>query len=35
VTEADVMEAARLVLNRKNAVTGWLTKPATEGEAKE
>jgi zinc protease len=35
VTEADVMEAARLVLNRKNAVTGWLTKPAAEGETKE
>ena len=35
VTEADVMEAARMVLNRKNAVTGWLTKPAVEGEAKE
>ena len=35
VTEADVMEAARMVLNRKNAVTGWLTKPIAEGEAKE
>jgi zinc protease len=35
VTEADVMEAAKLVLDRRNAVTGWLTKPAAEGEAKE
>ncbi|MFN3280119.1 MAG: M16 family metallopeptidase [Tabrizicola sp.] len=34
VTEADVMAAARLVLDRRNAVTGWLTKPAAEGEAK-
>ncbi|MFN4193253.1 MAG: M16 family metallopeptidase [Tabrizicola sp.] len=32
VTEADVMEAARLVLDRRNAVTGWLTRPAAEGE---
>ncbi|KAF0116838.1 MAG: M16 family peptidase [Rhodobacteraceae bacterium] len=33
VTEADVMEAARKVLDRRNAVTGWLTRPAAEGEA--
>jgi zinc protease len=33
VTEADVMAAARKVLDRKNAVTGWLTKPAADGEA--
>jgi len=35
VTEADVMEAARLVLDRRNAVTGWLTRPATDGEIKQ
>jgi zinc protease len=35
VTEADVMKAARLVLDRRTAVTGWLTLPAAEGEAKE
>lgn len=35
VTEADVMEAARLVLDRRNAVTGWLTRPAVEEGAKE
>ena len=35
VTEADVMAAAKLVLDRRNAVTGWLTKPAAEGETKE
>jgi zinc protease len=35
VTEAEIMEAARLVLDRRNAVTGWLTRPAAEGEAKE
>jgi zinc protease len=35
VTEAEVMEAARLVLDRKNAVTGWLTRPSAEGEAQE
>ncbi|MFN5997272.1 MAG: M16 family metallopeptidase [Paracoccaceae bacterium] len=35
VTEADVMEAARMVLDRRNAVTGWLTRPAVEGEAQE
>jgi len=27
VTEADVMEAARKVFDRRNAVTGWLTRP--------
>ncbi|MBY0350633.1 pitrilysin family protein [Tabrizicola sp.] len=35
VTEADVMQAARLVLDRKNAVTGWLTRPAQAGEAQQ
>jgi zinc protease len=35
VTEADVMEAARAVLDRKNAVTGWLTRPAVEGEVQQ
>jgi zinc protease len=35
VTEAEVMDAARLVLDRKNAVTGWLTRPDAEGEAQE
>ena len=35
VTEADVMEAARMVLDRRNAVTGWLTRPAIDGEAEE
>jgi zinc protease len=35
VTEADVMEAARMVLDRRKAVTGWLTRPAVEGEAQE
>jgi zinc protease len=35
VMEADVMEAARMVLDRRNAVTGWLTRPGVEGEAKE
>jgi zinc protease len=35
VTEAEVMDAARLVLDRKNAVTGWLTRPSAEGEAQE
>lgn len=35
VTEADIMAAAAKVFDRKNAVTGWLTRPATEGEAQE
>jgi zinc protease len=35
VTAEDVMAAARKVLDRKNAVTGWLTRPDAEGEAKE
>ncbi len=35
VTEADIIAVAKKVLDRKNAVTGWLTKPAAEGEAKE
>ena len=29
VTPEDVMAAARMVLNRNNAVTGWLTTPET------
>lgn len=33
VTAEDVMAVARKVLDRKNAVTGWLTRPATEEEA--
>ncbi len=35
VTEADIMAAARTVLDRRNAVTGWLTRPAAQGETKE
>jgi zinc protease len=35
VTAEDVMAAARKVLDRKNAVTGWLTRPDAEGEAEE
>ena len=39
VTEADIMAAASKVFNRHNAVTGWLTRPAsdaaTEGETTE
>jgi zinc protease len=35
VTEADIMAAATKVFDRRNAVTGWLTKPATEGETTE
>jgi len=35
VTEADVMAAAAKVFDRKNAVTGWLTRPVAEGEATE
>ncbi len=35
VTAEDVMAVARKVLDRKNAVTGWLTTPAAEGEAQE
>ncbi|WP_299550676.1 pitrilysin family protein [uncultured Tateyamaria sp.] len=30
VTEEDIMEAARLVLNRNASVTGWLTRPLSE-----
>ncbi|SDX49878.1 zinc protease [Litoreibacter albidus] len=30
VTEDDVMAAARMVFDRKNAVTGWFRKPMTE-----
>jgi zinc protease len=29
VTEQDIMEAARLVFDRNNAVTGWFRKPTT------
>ncbi|MFO1201447.1 MAG: pitrilysin family protein [Tabrizicola sp.] len=35
VTAEDVMAVAKKVLDRKNSVTGWLTRPAAEGEAKE
>jgi zinc protease len=35
VTAEDVMAVAKKVLDRKNAVTGWLTRPAAEGETKE
>ena len=35
VTAEDVMAVARKVLDRRNAVTGWLTRPAAEGEAEE
>jgi zinc protease len=31
VTAADVMAAAEKVFDRRNAVTGWLTRPETEG----
>lgn len=30
VTEDDIMDAARLVLNRNSSVTGWLARPVTE-----
>ena len=30
VTEEDIMEAARMVLNRNASVTGWLTRPLAE-----
>lgn len=30
VTEEDIMEAARMVLNRNASVTGWLTRPVSE-----
>ncbi len=33
VTAEDVIAVAHKVLDRKNAVTGWLTRPATQGEA--
>ncbi len=35
VTEADIMAAAAKVFDRRNAVTGWLTRPGTEGETTE
>lgn len=34
VTAEDVVAVARKVLDRKSAVTAWLTRPAAEGEAK-
>ncbi len=33
VTEADIMAAATKVFDRRNAVTGWLTRPEAEAEA--
>jgi zinc protease len=33
VTEADIMAAAQKVFDRRNAVTGWLTRPDAEPEA--
>jgi zinc protease len=33
VTEADIMAAAEKVFDRRNAVTGWLTRPEAETEA--
>jgi zinc protease len=33
VTEADIMAAAQKVFDRRNAVTGWLTRPEDETEA--
>jgi len=33
ITAEDVIAVAHKVLDRKNAVTGWLTRPAAEGEA--
>lgn len=33
VTEADIMTAAQKVFDRRNAVTGWLTRPEAEPEA--
>lgn len=35
VTAEDVMAVARKVLDRKNAVTGWLMRPAAEGEVQQ
>jgi zinc protease len=35
VTEDDIMAVAQKVLDRRNAVTGWLTRPATAGEVQE
>jgi zinc protease len=35
VTADDVTAAAKLVLNRRNAVTGWLTPPAEEEEVQQ
>jgi zinc protease len=33
VTEADILAAAEKVFDRRNAVTGWLTRPEAEAEA--
>jgi zinc protease len=35
VTREDIMAAAEKVFDRRNAVTGWLVRPAAEGEAVE
>jgi zinc protease len=35
VTEADIMAAAERVFDRRTAVTGWLVRPAPEGETTE
>jgi zinc protease len=35
VTAEDIMAAAQKVFDRRNAVTGWLTRPETEGETTE
>jgi zinc protease len=35
VTEADIMAAANVVFDRRNAVTGWLVQPAAERETTE
>lgn len=35
VTEADIMAAAEKVFDRRNAVTGWLTRPEAEEETSE
>jgi zinc protease len=35
VTEADIMAAANMVFDRRNAVTGWLVRPEADAEATE
>lgn len=35
VTEADIMAVAEMVFDRRNAVTGWLTRPTPDGEKQE